>query len=61
MEDKNVNGWRKSSYSENGGANCVEAASGGGVVLVRDTTDREGGQLGFAADAWTAFMATIKS
>jgi hypothetical protein len=32
--------WRKSSYSGNG-ANCVEAGSVPGHVLVRDTRQRE--------------------
>ena len=40
MEDTDMN-WRKASYSSNGGANCVEVATDG-IVLVRDTTDREG-------------------
>jgi hypothetical protein len=30
-------GWRKSSYSDNGGAGCIEAAHAPGAVLVRDT------------------------
>jgi hypothetical protein len=30
------------------------------VVLVRDTTDRDGGTLGFAADVWQAFLGTIR-
>ena len=33
--------WRKSSYSSNGGADCVETASASGTVLVRDTADRD--------------------
>lgn len=37
--------WRKSSYSTNGGQNCVEAASDSGVVLIRDTKDRERGPV----------------
>jgi Domain of unknown function (DUF397) len=53
-------GWRKSSYSGNGGANCVEAGGAPGAVLVRDTTDRVGGTLAFSADAWRAFMAHVK-
>jgi hypothetical protein len=52
--------WRKSAYSSNGGANCVEAASAAGRVLVRDTTDRDGGTLAFTADAWAAFTARLR-
>ena len=51
--------WRTSSYSGSNGS-CVETASGPGVVLVRDTTDRDGGTLAFAADAWLAFAADLK-
>jgi hypothetical protein len=58
MEDTDMN-WRKASYSSNGGENCVEVATAG-TVLVRDTTDRDGGTLAFTADAWEAFTASIK-
>jgi hypothetical protein len=51
--------WRKSSYSGSNGS-CVETASSTGVVLVRDTTDRDGGTLAFAASAWRAFAAELK-
>jgi hypothetical protein len=51
--------WRKSSYS-GGNGNCVETASGAGIVAVRDTTDRDGGTLSFTANAWRAFMANVK-
>ena len=34
--------WRKSSFSSSNGGACLETASGHGVVLVRDTTDRTG-------------------
>lgn len=37
--------WRKSSYSGNGGANCVEAANVPGAILIRDTKDRERGPV----------------
>jgi hypothetical protein len=30
------------------------------VILVRDTTDRDGGTLAFAAGAWSAFLAAIR-
>ena len=51
--------WRKASYSGNG-ANCVEAGNAPGMVLVRDTTDRDGGTLSFTANAWRAFTANVK-
>lgn len=46
MEDKLNLRWRKSSYSGNGGSNCVEVAAGG-RVLVRDSQDRAGTVLRF--------------
>jgi hypothetical protein len=51
--------WRKSSYSANGGQNCVEVA-GDNAVLVRDTTDRDGGTLTFTAQVWQTFLNGIK-
>jgi hypothetical protein len=54
-------GWRKSSYSGNGGANCVEAGNAPGTVLVRDTTNRDGGTLAFSSQAWRKFAARIKT
>lgn len=52
--------WRKSSYSGNGGANCVETGNARGVVLVRDTTNRDGGMLAFTAEAWAKFTASLR-
>jgi Domain of unknown function (DUF397) len=54
-----MDGWRKSRYSGSNGS-CVETASSEGVVLVRDTTNRDGGTLAFTADAWRAFAAELK-
>jgi Domain of unknown function (DUF397) len=51
--------WRKSSYSGDNGGECIEVATAGDV-LVRDTADRRGPVLTFAADAWRAFTATIR-
>ena len=51
--------WRKSSYSDGNGGQCVEVA-GDGVILVRDTTNRDGGTLAFTADAWREFMTDVK-
>jgi len=52
--------WRKSSYSGANGGQCLETASGDGMVLVRDTTDRDGGTLAFSAAAWRAFAERLK-
>lgn len=52
--------WRKSSYSDGNGGACVEASSGHGSVLVRDTTDRDGGTLTLSAEAWQTFTDTLK-
>ncbi len=52
--------WRKASYSGSGGGSCVEVADAASVVLVRDTTDRDGGTLSFTADAWETFVTGLK-
>jgi hypothetical protein len=51
--------WRKSSYSDSNGGNCVEVASDG-LVLVRDTTDRDGTSLSLPAQAWQRFTGSLK-
>jgi hypothetical protein len=56
----NAMDWRKSSYSSSNGGECVETASGGAVVLVRDTTNRDGGTLAFSAEAWQAFVTSLR-
>ena len=58
MEGSDMN-WRKSTYT-NGGENCVETASGSGVVLVRDSKDRTGGTLAFPAATWQSFANSLK-
>jgi hypothetical protein len=52
--------WRKSTYSDSNGGACVETASGNGVVLVRDTTKRDGGTLGFTAASWQEFTDSLR-
>ena len=58
MESANLS-WRKSSYSGNGGANCVEVGNAD-RVLVRDTTDRTGPVLRFTPGAWRRFADRVK-
>jgi len=55
-----MDGWRKSSFSDANGGSCLETASGNGMILVRDTTNRDAGTLAFTAGAWRAFTADVK-
>jgi hypothetical protein len=50
--------WRKSSYSDANGGACVEVASDD-VIMVRDTTDRDGFTLSVPPSAWARFLATL--
>jgi hypothetical protein len=52
--------WRKSSYSGADGGECIEVATVPGVVLVRDTKNRNSGTLMVPASVWCAFVATVK-
>ena len=60
MESVDNARWRKSSYSGGNGGSCVEVGTAARVVLVRDTTNRDGGTLSVPADAWQAFTAELK-
>jgi hypothetical protein len=51
--------WRKSSYSGSNGS-CVETATGEGLILVRDTADRDGPAVAFTAEAWQEFTAALR-
>ena len=51
--------WRKSTYSDANGGACVEAATTP-HILVRDTTDRDGGTLTFTAQAWQDFTRRLR-
>jgi Domain of unknown function (DUF397) len=61
VEDKIEPRWRKSSYSGNGGSDCVEAATNlPGIVAVRDSKDRGGAKLTVGDQTWSAFIQGIK-
>lgn len=51
--------WFTSTRSQ-GGDNCVEAAFTADGIAIRDSKDPDGGQLGFGADGWRAFIAGVK-
>jgi hypothetical protein len=54
-----MDGFRKSSYSDANGGQCVEAASASGTVLIRDTADRAL-TLGVSSAAWARFTQSLK-
>ena len=55
-----VAAWRKSSASYANGS-CAEVGQDGAVVGMRDSKDRGGPVLKFSAEAWTAFLARLRS
>ena len=62
METEAMNpSWRKSSYSSGNGGECVEAGHVPGVILVRDTTNRDGGTLRFTVAAWTGLVTDVRA
>jgi Domain of unknown function (DUF397) len=61
MEDKVVPGWRKSSYSGNGGGNCVEVGTAAHVIAARDTKQNGAGPvLRFPPAAWRRFAGQLR-
>jgi Domain of unknown function (DUF397) len=52
--------WRKSTYS-GGNGSCVEIAYLGTAAAVRDSKDRNGPKLVFAAGEWRSFVDSIKA
>jgi hypothetical protein len=54
--------WRKSSYSNGNGGQCVEVARNlPGVVAVRDSKDPGGPKLIFEPAQWAAFTSGVKA
>ncbi|WP_432850680.1 DUF397 domain-containing protein [Amycolatopsis sp. CA-161197] len=51
--------WRKPRRSQNGN-NCVEVAVAPLEVGVRDTKDRDGGQLSVTGTAWRALINNFR-
>jgi Domain of unknown function (DUF397) len=53
--------WRKSSYTNGEGGNCVEIAEGfDGVIPVRDSKVPDGHVLVITDVRWTAFVDAVK-
>ncbi|GAA1124789.1 MULTISPECIES: DUF397 domain-containing protein [Streptomyces violaceusniger group] len=54
--------WRKSSYSNGDGGDCVEVADNlPGLVPVRDSKNPDGPALVFPAGSWAVFIASLKA
>jgi hypothetical protein len=58
MSDLTHATWRKSSESFNG--DCVELASVGDGIAVRDSKDPDGPALRFSRSEWDAFLRGAK-
>ncbi|WP_436770561.1 DUF397 domain-containing protein [Yinghuangia sp. YIM S09857] len=53
--------WRKSSYSNQEGGNCLEVAGRGfGVVPVRDSKDVGRGAIVVSGDSWVVLTEALK-
>ncbi|MEU9488705.1 DUF397 domain-containing protein [Streptomyces decoyicus] len=54
--------WRKSSYTNGDGGDCVEVVDDlPGIVPVRDSKDPNGPAVIFPAAAWSSFVTAVKN
>ncbi|WP_406287614.1 DUF397 domain-containing protein [Embleya sp. NBC_00896] len=53
--------WRKSSYSNNAGGDCVEVAAGLAVVPVRDSRDPRIGYVTVPPASWSALTTALRT
>ncbi|CAM5362597.1 DUF397 domain-containing protein [Streptomyces atroolivaceus] len=59
--DLSTAAWRKASYSNGDGGECVEIADGlPGIVPVRDSKTPDGPALTFRAAHWTRFVEALR-
>ncbi|MFD8911163.1 DUF397 domain-containing protein [Streptomyces sp. NPDC059575] len=53
--------WRKSSYSQGNGSDCLEVtATHPTLIPVRDSKNPLGPKLAFRPEAWSAFVDDLK-
>lgn len=57
--DRFAASWRKSSYSNGDGGDCVEVARPGEGLWVRDSKRADGRVVAVGAGAWGAFLTTL--
>ncbi|GCD46403.1 DUF397 domain-containing protein [Streptomyces paromomycinus] len=60
--DLSTTRWRKSSYSNTNGGECVEIAEDlPGIIPVRDSKTPHGPILTFPTASWTTFITALKT
>jgi hypothetical protein len=53
--------WRKSTFSNGNGGDCVEIATNlPGIIAMRDSKDPDGPRLVFTPAEWAAFVAGVR-
>ncbi|MFJ1894279.1 DUF397 domain-containing protein [Streptomyces sp. NPDC088170] len=59
--DLSVAAWRKGSYSNSDGGQCVEVSDAfTDVIPVRDSKNPHGPALTFTATDWSSFVSAVK-
>lgn len=53
--------WRKSTYSNGAGGECVEVAELGGVTAVRDSKVPDGPRIAIPGAAWADFVGALRA
>lgn len=53
--------WRKSSFSNGQGGNCIEVGNAGDAIALRDSKDPRGPRLLVSSAAWSKFTGGLKS
>ncbi|MES4887847.1 DUF397 domain-containing protein [Streptomyces sp. NPDC096012] len=61
MYNQQPNGltWFKSTHSGGDGGECVEVATDGTAIRVRDSKELGGPQISFTPSAWTGFVVDL--
>ncbi|WP_406325299.1 DUF397 domain-containing protein [Streptomyces niveus] len=53
--------WRKSSYSNGAGGECLEIAELAGVTAVRDSKQPSGPRIAIRQAAWADFVGALRA